>query len=107
MTINVYDPGDSVRVIVTVRDNADVATDPTAFLFRYRDAAGTWTTLTYGTDAAVVRTATGVFAVIIYVPNAAASSDEWRYEGEARNASAQSLTVSQGSFRVRKSARLG
>jgi hypothetical protein len=107
MAINVYDPGDSVRVTFTVRDNTDVVTDPSALLFRYRDSAGTWTTLTYGVDAAVVRSGVGVFYVIIYIPNAAASAGEWRYEGEARNASAQSLTVTQGSFRVRKSARLG
>jgi hypothetical protein len=103
---NFYDPGDSVKVAFTVLNNSGVATDPNTLRLRYRKADGTWVSKVYGTDVEVVKASTGNYYIIVYVPNAADSSGDWYYEGEALDGSSNPLTVSQGKFVVRRSSRL-
>lgn len=64
---NTYDYGDLVRVIGTFTDAAGAATDPTAVLCKVRDPSGNVTTLTYGTDTALVKSATGMYYTDINV----------------------------------------
>jgi len=72
---NTYDYGDLVRVTGTFTNAAGTATDPTAVLCKYRNPSGTITTLTYGTDAALVKSATGIY----YTDINANESGVWRY----------------------------
>lgn len=57
-----YINGQQVRLTATFTVNG-AATDPTTVVFKSKDATGTVTTLTYGTDPQPVRTATGIFYV--------------------------------------------
>lgn len=62
VTYNTYDQGDLVRVRANKFTDADgVAIDPATVKVSVKTPAGTVTTLVYGTDAAVVRTATGQY----------------------------------------------
>jgi hypothetical protein len=72
---NTYDYGDLVRVTGTFTTAAGVATDPTAVLCKVRNPAGTVTTLTYGTDAALVKSGTGVY----YTDVSASAAGIWHY----------------------------
>lgn len=75
----VYDRGDQVRVTATFANSAGTATDPTAVTAQYIDPAGTITSKIYGTDAEVVKSATGVY----YIDITLSSSGEWaaRFSG--------------------------
>lgn len=101
-----YEPGDSSVITFTTKNNAGQNVDPSTLLIYYRDAVGTWTTATYGVTSNLTKVATGVYQLIIYIPNAAASSGTWKYEGAAIDASSNPLTVSRGSFQVGISDRL-
>lgn len=81
MTINLYKKGQKVRCTVTFTVN-DVATDPTTVIFKVRDPGGDVTTYTYGTDAQVVRTGTGVF----YCDVIANEIGEWNFRFEGSGA---------------------
>lgn len=101
-----YEPGDSASITFTTKNAAGQNVDATTVLIYYRDAAGTWTTATYGVTANFTKVATGVYQLIVYIPNAAASSGTWKYEGAALDASSNPLTVSKGGFQVGISDRL-
>lgn len=70
-----YDLGDLVRITGTFTTAAGVATDPTAVLCTYTDPSGDATTLTYGTDVALVKSSTGVY----YVDVNADEQGVWEY----------------------------
>lgn len=57
-----YYINDVVRVKATFQA-AGVNTDPTAITLEYKKPSGVRTILTYGTDAALVKTATGLYQV--------------------------------------------
>lgn len=63
MTTAVHDPGDLRRLGVTFTNLAGVITDPDAVTFSIRNPAGAIVTYVYLTDAALVRTTTGVYYV--------------------------------------------
>lgn len=65
MAINVYDKGDIARVTGTFTNSAGAAIDPTTVTFKYRVPAGTITTLVYGTDPGLIKSAVGVYYVDI------------------------------------------
>jgi len=58
-----YEQGQQVRLTGTFKDVNGTATDPTAVTFKYSVNNGVVTTLVYGTDAALVKSATGVYYV--------------------------------------------
>lgn len=60
-----YDLGDSIRITGTFTDAAGTATDPAVVTFTYTDPNGTSTTYTYGADAELVKSSTGVYYVDI------------------------------------------
>lgn len=70
-----YNQGDLVRIAGTFTTAAGNASDPAAVVAYYRDPAGTTTTLTYGTDAELVRDSTGVYHVDVD----ANQPGTWRY----------------------------
>ena len=69
-----YDLNDRVRCTGTFTVS-DVNTDPTAITFVYKVPSGTITTLTYGVDGALVKSATGVY----YVDLDVSSAGSWYY----------------------------
>jgi len=60
-----YDKGDLVRVTGTFTNAAGTAIDPTVVKFQFITPAGVTTAYTYGTDAEVVKSATGIYYVDI------------------------------------------
>jgi len=76
--INLYKKGQKVRCSVDFKV-ADVLTDPTTVTFKSKKPSGTITTLVYGTDAAVVKDATGQYHVDVTTDE----KGEWnfRFEG--------------------------
>ncbi len=79
---NVYSIGQQVRFSAVFKNSSGVATDPTTVLFKYRAPAGTVTTLTYGSDGALVKDSTGNY----HVDLALASATEWWYRWEGSGA---------------------
>lgn len=61
-TKNAYDIGDLVRCTGTFASSGSNV-NPSAVMFKVKTPAGTVTTYTYGTDAALVRDSTGVYHV--------------------------------------------
>ena len=61
--MNTYQKGDLVRVSGTFTNSAGTAIDPSVVKFSYKNPAGTTTTLTYGTDVALVKDSTGNYHV--------------------------------------------
>lgn len=59
------DRGDKTRVTCTFTNDAGSATDPTAVTARYLKPTGSKTVLVYLTDAALVKSTTGVYYVDI------------------------------------------
>lgn len=60
-----YSVGDLIRITGTFTSAAGSATDPGTVIAKYRDPAGTVTTLIYLTDAALQKESTGVYYVDI------------------------------------------
>lgn len=60
-----YHVGDIVTIEAVWTDSAGVATDPAAVFCQYQDPSGVSVTLTYGTDAALVRDSAGNYHVDI------------------------------------------
>jgi len=93
----IYDVGDLVTCSATFAVN-DTPTDPTVLTFSFKTPAGTTTTYTYGTDAALVRDSAGAFHVDVPVDaegvwhyrfagtGAATAAEERRFYTRGRNA---------------------
>jgi hypothetical protein len=56
-----YDKGDKIRSTATFTNTAGANTDPTTIKFKFTTPAGVTTTYTYGVDAQVVKSATGIY----------------------------------------------
>ena len=93
--INQWDQGDKVRVSGLVEDAAGVDTDPSVVKFTYRTPAGVVTTLTYGVEAALVKTATGQYYVDISADLPGVYTYRFWSTGNGQGAS-------RGQFSVRK-----
>jgi uncharacterized protein YfaS (alpha-2-macroglobulin family) len=78
MTISLYKKGQKVRCLVNFKVD-DGLTDPTTVTFKSKKPSGTVTTLVYGTDAAVVKDATGQYHADVVTDE----KGEWnfRFEG--------------------------
>lgn len=96
MAINRYDKGDLVRVSALFENSAGTDLDPTTVTFKYKNPAGTTTTLVYGTDAALVKDSTGNYHVDV---NANASG-LWLYRWES---STTGQAAQEGQFLVEPS----
>lgn len=98
---NTYDVGDSVRVTCTFTDPSDgSASDPATVIFAVRApsvAASSAAEYTYGVDAEVVRTGTGVYYTDIDVTE----SGIWRIRCYSTGAK---QTAGEHYFRVREQA---
>jgi len=96
--MSVFDKGDLIRVTGTFTNSAGTAVDPTAVNFMYRNPTGVIVVLVYGTDAAVVKSATGIYYVDV---NANSAGTWWvRYEstGTGQAADEESFDVMPSEF---------
>jgi hypothetical protein len=81
--------GSTIRFSTTVTDNAGVRVDPGALTIRYScPPHKSYITLTYGTDAAVVRDGVGEYHCDIATPRDNKKAGEWRavWQGTGANA---------------------
>ena len=93
---NNYDKGDLIRVTGTFTDSDGAAQDPTAVLCKYTDPGDNTTTLTYGVDAELVKSAVGIY----YVDVDADESGDWWYRFYSTGTG---QAAAEGFFRVEES----
>ena len=73
--MNNYHVGDKVRCTGTFETAAGTDTDPSAVYCKVKTPGGTSTTYTYGVDAALVKSATGIYYVDVSITEAGT----WHY----------------------------
>lgn len=98
MTINAYTLGKVVRVSAAFTTAAGVATDPTLVLCKYKNPAGIVTTLTYGTDAALVRDSAGNYHVDLDAATEGAWYVRWYSTGSGQTAEESQFLVPTSAF---------
>lgn len=92
----VYDIGDEPRITVTFTDLSGTVGDPTTVTCIVKTPSGASRTYTYGTDAELTQTSTGIYNLDLLITEAG----EYRYKFNGTNALAASV---QGRIAVRKS----
>lgn len=92
-----YHAGDVRKLQATFKDSAGTNTDPTTVTFKIRAGDGSATTYVYGTDAQLVKSATGVYYVLWTI--ASRRRHYYRFVGTGTVAAAE-----EGEFAVRGSA---
>jgi hypothetical protein len=90
--------GSRVRFTGTFTNLAGTASDPTTVLFKYELPSGTQTTLTYGTDAALVKSATGVYYVELTLATVGTYSFRWEGSGTLTAVDEGSVVVARSRF---------
>lgn len=63
--MNTYDVGDNIRCVGTFTQSDGTAIDPSTVTFKHKDPSGNVTTLVYGVDVEVVKSATGIYYIDI------------------------------------------
>ncbi len=95
---NIYDVGDLVQVAGTFTNAGGTAVDPGTVTFKFRNpSGGSVTTLTYPTDAALVKSTVGLY----YYNLSVAAPGNWHYQmrGQGDNAaSAESYLTGKASY---------
>ena len=95
---NSYEKGDLVRCTGTFTDTDGDAQDPGSVFFKYKNPIGTTTTLTYGVDGALIKSATGIY----YTDVNANIEGDWYYRfestGTGQAANESYFTVSKSVF---------
>lgn len=94
--MNSYHVGDKVRCTGTFETAAGTDTDPSAVCFAVKTPSGTETTYTYGTDAALVKSAVGIYYVDVSITEAGT----WHYRFYATGTG---QAAGEESFKVRDS----
>lgn len=102
MTLNTYDPGDTVKILYAPTDGSGAAYDPTVVQFHYTDSQGTDYTKIYGVDGVATRLSAGNYQLVIYIPYTNDSAGEWNGDGQSLDGSANSLNVEKFRFVVRR-----
>lgn len=92
-----YDKGDLIRCSILIKVS-DTPTDPTTLKYKVKDPAGTSTTYTYGTDAALVRDSVGAFHIDISVTLAGTYRYRWESTGTAQGAEEDTFVVQESYF---------
>lgn len=100
MAINTYDIGDLVRVTGTFTDAAGAAVDPTTVVLKVKDPLGAIATYIYGTDAALVKSATGVYYADLSVAMPGSYWARFAATGTGQCAGEQEIRVRESMFTV-------
>lgn len=90
MTLTV---GDIRRLGVTIRNSTGNAVDPTTLTIVVRAPSGTETTYTYGTDAVVVKSSTGVYQMDLSLTEQGKWKYDWTGTGTAQGSEGASFIV--------------
>lgn len=92
--------GDMIRLGITYMDPDDgVMVNPTTVRFKVLEpGARTPTTLTYGTDSALVRVSTGVYRVDLSLPDSGVWQVRWEATGNYISAEEFSIQVAMSAF---------
>ena len=94
-----YKVGDVVRVTGTWTNAAGTAIDPDTVSFEYRLPGGaTTTTYEYGTDAEVVKSATGIYYVDVSQTAAGTFRAKWLSTGDGQAAETVHFNVESSSI---------
>ncbi len=90
--------GNEVRVAVAFTNTAGTAVDPATVVFKYEDPAANVTTLTYPTDAVLVKDSTGNYHVDINCDEAVMWHWEWRGSGDNQATVEGNFAVTESRF---------
>lgn len=96
--MNQYDVGDLVRVTGIFKDAAGVAFDPTTVAFKFKKPDRTITTYIYGTDAQLVKVATGNYRVDIDASVKGKYQYRWYSTGNGQAAEESEFEVVKSKF---------
>jgi hypothetical protein len=91
-----YDIGDQVRITTTFTNLAGAVADPTVITCVVKSPLGTSTTYTYGTDAELTRTSTGIYNLDLSIVDA--GTYKYKFAGIGAL-----VTADQGRVEVRRS----
>lgn len=72
---------DTLRVTFTFTDTTGAVTDPTTVVVSYKPPQGGWREYTYGTDAELVKSSTGIY----YVDFDCGRLGKWTYKAVGDN----------------------
>jgi hypothetical protein len=92
-----YDVGDLIRSTVTFTNFAGTVTDPSTIVFKYRDPAGTVTTITYPA-AGITRTGTGVYFAEVTIALEGPHWFRWNGTGTIVAATERAVQVKHSMF---------
>lgn len=90
--------GSLVHLAATFATAAGAAIDPTVVKFQYKKPAGTALTLTYGTDAALQKSATGAYYVDLDADTVGTWYFKWYSTGTGQAAVESSFVVNKTKF---------
>jgi len=89
-----YLTGNQLRNTASFTNAAGAAADPSTVVYKYRKPGTTTvTTLTYGTDAAVVRSATGTYYVDLELDTGGIWTDWWITTGTPKKTTRGTFSV--------------
>lgn len=95
--MDIYAEGKKVRLTGTFTTSAGVAQDPTTVKVAVETPSGTTTTYTYGTDAGVIKSGTGVYYIDV---DTTGEPGVWYYRWYATGTGQTATTYDH--FRVRE-----
>lgn len=98
MSIEVFTPGQLIRITATFRDNAGQAADPSAVFVKVRNPAGSITSYQYGADPEVQKSATGIYYVNVDLDAPGWWAWRWYSTGNYQAALEGRIRVKQSEF---------
>lgn len=93
-----YDVGDQVKLTATFTNASAVAADPTAVTVKTKTPAGVTTTYTYGVDNEVVKSATGIYYILLTLATAGLWYVRFAGTGAIVAAAETSIDVMESNF---------
>lgn len=96
--MNIFDVGRKIRLGMNLTDIAGAAADPGALTLKVQEPSGYVTTLTWQTDAGLVRGALGTFYVDWDIDQAGLHRYRWESAGNAQSAAESAFTARASSF---------
>ena len=94
-----YVTGNQLRNSAVFKNAAGAAADPSTVTYKYRKpGSATVTTLVYGTDAAVVKSATGTYYVDVDLDTGGIWTDWWVTTGTPKKTSRGTFSVVEAGY---------
>lgn len=93
-----YDKNDVVRCSVEFKNTSGTLSDPSVVTFKIKNPAGTTTTYVYGTDAALVKDATGQYHIDVDIDSVGIYYYRFIGSGTLKAANEGKFTIKQTEF---------